>query len=629
MGSLPPMPCAVNCCRSIPQQANDGRLLAAMRSIGRGEADRVAQLVRAQVNRAGETTRDWIAAVEATENSVDRDAEELLAVCVPSAGIVAGVDVQQSKVCWRRFVGAGAAVSPLPAENGAVLLYRAPQMQLECVSIRDGTARWSLDVGLLSGLTLAGPGTLIATSSSGQVRTVATTSGQVVGGQQLPQHTPVGPAVDESAPRVYQVAEYSLLYVLAVDQSKCLSSYYLGHEQGSVTQAPVVLDDHLVVWEQVGPADTTIHVLRCGDTLQPIQTLVVPYVVARQPIVAGGQICAVTTHGQLVALRYNARNAVRPFSSHELWTAPSTERALLPVFVESRDQLIVGHQGLRTLVPGRRVAAEQPAEPTDPDLFVTTLSRTTNGGVAAVGRTDSWPGPVLLYRAADQDVARRVPLDAAPATAPLVAATGKQGWTLRQDGTLLRGDVIGDGPDKLAWRQVSSDPSWQQPADLKRAESGSCWCGPLGLLAVAGTDRLTLVDPDQQEPIELALPQPLAAAPVVLDRQVVVPLLHGPLALWDTRRRMLYPCAFVPEFSAVTLPQWHTPAVISESEIVISDGRRRLFHLQARPDGDTLSQRASTNLEFALVSPLAAVGTTVWAVNDSRNSARSPCQTCP
>ena len=116
-----------------------------------------------------------------------------------------------------------------------------------------------------------------------------------------------------NAPREYVVADELFIGVVSRDQGACLSACYLGHEPGTVWLPPAVIHDCLLVCEQTGPHHTSIHVLRRGDQLQPIQILTLPGVVTGTPVLLGELAYLPTDHGHVRMLKHQPTDQERPY----------------------------------------------------------------------------------------------------------------------------------------------------------------------------------------------------------------------------------------------------------------------------------------------------------------------------
>ncbi len=216
-----------------PDFASDGRLLAAMRAVGRAECARVRSLAGFDNAGTGTSQSVWMKQVvveSAPESDVDEKDPPVAAVLLRHLGCVYALNASSGRTLWRYPVGFGTTCAPVPLDSGSFLLMDTMRGQLIRVNRDTGWPDWHLPTRPLAGQPIVDDGRLVVACNDGTVTLADLNRGAAIRALQLPQSLSVGPVADPVAARCYQIAEHSLIYVLADDQTTCLSSYYLGHD---------------------------------------------------------------------------------------------------------------------------------------------------------------------------------------------------------------------------------------------------------------------------------------------------------------------------------------------------------------------------------------------------------------
>ncbi len=627
---------------AYPELTTDGRLLAAMRAVGRAESTRVEvgsaaeNGAHALASKAATTEPAWRQVLlPGSPSSSTENATTVTAIALAQFGAVYGVDLNKRRILWRQSVSSGAMVTPIRVGRTGFVLVDRQRDELRAIAATSGATLWHRPLNNLAGPPAVSQQLLMVPATDGVMRAIDMNSGTLIGTVRLPQELHVGPTIDPSDPRYYQVAEHSLIYVLAIDQSKCLSSFYLGHEQGAVQWAPVVLDDYLLVFEQVGPAQSIAHVLRRGDQLEPIQSVVLSAIPSGKPVVMGDMVYWPGTDGLVHSLRYDSNDQRRPLhvatalAPHPSAVHPSASRPdISPRLASVNGRLWVAGDGVAIYqAAARDAAAPLPRRQWD-DLWVSQIIATADGSAVVVGREKNG-GPCLVCREGDaaDKASSRIPLGVAPAAPLLGNARSGEFWVLRLDGMLCHGTIsaLADAATAVTGEQVCiPSPVDDGLRSLSRPVAAS-WSGQVGVLGcLPGDASLVLVasGTEQVDCFPLTLPQRLACPPVAVGTHLVLAGYHGSMMLYDTRRRQFAAGEFLPDMVNGALPNWRTPAVLPDGTLVVSAGAARLFQLQISTDGAAVAAIASQRGAVAFASPLTAVGTTVWGVSSNRELCR-------
>ncbi len=659
--------------RVYPKLATDGRVLAGMRAVGRAEAERVRVGAAVQATRGGE--RDKALSPEAawrqillpsvsnetfgavpdpsapdpsapdssvTDSSVtDGDsagnATTVTVVALAQFGVVYGVDLVKGHVLWRRAVGRGATFDPIRIGPRGFVLVDCRGDEVLGVEAVSGVVLWRVPLPNVVGRLTLSQRQLIVASTDGLIRAIDVDEGRVTSTVRMPQHLLASPTIDPTEGRYYQVADHSLVYVVAIDQSRCLSSFYLGHERGTVRWSPIVLGDYLLVFEQVGPNQSVVHVLRRGDQLEPIQAVAVSAAPCDRPVVIGSKVYWAGDDGRVHVLWHRAGDRRRVLQVASAFDPPSAamDRDVPLRLAAIQGRLWVAGAGVSIYQPVAGDAVAQLLRRRWTDVIVHRIVPTADGNAVAIGKRQS-DGPHLVWRGDDASGQRMRPMSVgAAAVAPPLVSVGSDAFrVLRSDGVLVHGTLskLANGADNVtaqsvyenavpdaesaAHRQVGTGPT-ERPSTGRPTTClwNSRRIGVLGPLP--GNDALLLgaFDVAHAGCSLLSLPRSLVCPAVVVGSQLVLPLRHGSIVLYDTQRRRFGAGEFWPQWTGGASPQWRTPAVLPDGKLVVSDGRNRLFLLEIPADGEGIVEAANRSDQVAFASPLVAVEQTVWGVS--------------
>jgi outer membrane protein assembly factor BamB len=181
-------------------------------------------------------------------------------------GTVLAVDAETGKILWRRYVGYANDNPPVSLGDAAtdgVLLSDGREGELQRIS--DNKIQWRSLLGEPFHTPVVDSRTIYVTSAQGNVFALDAETGDARWGRSIPQPTSVPPGHQNGTKYLYVVGEHSNLYILDSTSGKCLHSYYLGHESGTINIAPVSLLGHLFVFENAGTDYCIVHILRINE----------------------------------------------------------------------------------------------------------------------------------------------------------------------------------------------------------------------------------------------------------------------------------------------------------------------------------------------------------------------------
>ena len=120
---------------------------------------------------------------------------------------------------------------------------------------------------------------------------------------QFPQQLTTPACLDDKLRRVYVPGDHSNLYALDSRTGKCLESFYIGHEAGTIAVAPVSLLGHVFVIENAGADYAQVHVLRTDEQGGNLKVAQQPFRLVGNvivpPVIQQRRIIVLTDRGQV------------------------------------------------------------------------------------------------------------------------------------------------------------------------------------------------------------------------------------------------------------------------------------------------------------------------------------------
>ena len=626
--------------KEYPDLLSDAVLNKAVLAVTEAEKTAVKFVAEENKSQSEDATRAARPAVCIAQRTLDKKVDGVKGevVFVVAAGAVYGLDAAEGSVLWRRDVGFNTNARrpnfppmPVAQQPGSdALLVDAKTQSLVRVEAASGKIRWRQEIGARFDArpVIDGARALVATES-GRLVNVNLESGDSDGYIQLPQKLDVPPVVDAKRNRIYQLADHSNLYVLASQDGKCEHVLYLGHETGSISAAPVIIGQYLVVAENRGADKVYLRVLslEAKDKTPapiPMQEVELEGHVDTAAVVSGARMLVTTDTGRLYALRISAGNAAAPLEKiGQLQTSTTANLVRYPLLVSEQFWVADDHltkyeiqSSLSTLKMKWNACKDS--------AFLQPLGA-GGGSIFSTRRRIGLPGVIVSAIGMDQpDVRWETHLAAGPATEPTVDQAAAKVTLVTSLGSIVE---VPAAKLNAAGQSVIDQPLVAlKPEEIQRPIDSVARAGS-GLLALSmgrGSEQIAVFDPTAT-PIKfrpMVLPEPLAARPIVFGEGLLVPSTVGQVFNLDPRGggRLLEP--FQPKLGGANRPQWRDPVAAGDKIALLYDGRRMLYRLGVKQDPKPhLAALDQVELDARLASSLAVVEQTAFAV-DEKNSLR-------
>lgn len=221
-----------------------------------------------------------------------------------AGGSVLAFSANDGRLLWRQFTGYGEDHTPIRLNEGdAVLLSDMNANEVRRCDGRDGKLQWRATIGETFVEPVSGKDSILISAKSGRLLSLDSETGDANWGAQLPQPLVTPAGLDDKLRRVYVPGNHSNLYTLDSRTGKCLESFYIGHEEGTIVVAPVALLGHLFVIENAGADYAQVHVLRLDEKGENLEVAQPPFRLVGNvivpPVIQQRRMIVLTDRGQV------------------------------------------------------------------------------------------------------------------------------------------------------------------------------------------------------------------------------------------------------------------------------------------------------------------------------------------
>lgn len=600
-----------------PDLAASKKLREAVEALTQAERDAVRYLAEQQAAQTAEAEGQPLAS-EALATPMQSGTAPGVAgqvLMVLAEGTVYGLEASSGRLLWRRHVGFETSYVPQPVSPDAgsdAILVDAQRGELLRIETSTGGVRWRLALG--SGVriypTLLRSAVLAATDQ-GHLVPIDLVTGNSPGRLVFPQPLAAAAAVDESGQHYYAIGSHSNLYVVTAESRACQQAYYVGHELGNVRVPPIVVDRYVIVAENRTATDALLRVLLAdeeGRIVNEVQRLRLAGHVYLAPQASGNKLFVATDRGALYSYEISPPDeriaqGEAPALTSVAEYPPDDQQPLARYYLLRGARLwLAGRDLTRFDIESARGRLTPKWKQCEGDSFLQP-PQGIGQVVFHVRRRANVPG--ILVAAIDADTA-------AVFWETLVAAPPAGAWWRAQGGERLAvltraGGVHLVDAEALQGHRAAAALGAGPTGNLRPMQAPSATAGWSAFVADAGR-RLLVVDARPAEPqvgvLELAdraVQDPLAFAGGLL-----VATDAGQVLVIDpaTGASLLEP--FQPRLELGKQFAWGPPLIVDEDQVVICDGRDRLYRLgvDADPPPGRLKALAQAELFSPLVTPL-------------------------
>jgi outer membrane protein assembly factor BamB len=624
--------------REYPDLASNAKLKQTLLDVSQAQQT----LVKAVSDRKGPeanqpdstTVTKAIALVQrTTKQNVPEAANQIALAAVD--GCVFGVDAATGKVLWRRFVGFDAnpqapsfPPTPFSPEPGSdALVVATAQNDVLRLDGLSGQVRWRHRIGepFDAHPVIADEKIFVATRG-GKLVTLDAVSGESRGYVKLPQSLYVAPVFDKRRGAIYQVADHSNIFVITAEGG-CKQVFYLGHEPGTVVTPPLVVDDYLLVAVNTAAHACEFRVLaippRKSDKPEPwfkqVQEVSLEGHIVVPPLVEGRRVMVTTTNGVVKIFELSGasedKTPLRDIAETTIDTGDNVIRFPLlaggQLWIADTKltrydvQAAAGH-----MVP-KIVSKDEDAPYLQPPVAL-------GQSILSVRRKPGMPGAIVSAVGMDDPppLYWETRLASPLAGEPIVLDQGGKVLAVTGNGAIFT--VEPGQAQRAAVREPDTAPDatmLKQPIrHLARLTSGL-----VAMSAGRGSDLVGVFDPKNISADKLywpTMPDKLACAPIAMGQGLLVATRAGQICLLEPQQATPLAEPFQPRLEPGAEVEWTTPAVLGERQIVVSDGKSKVYYLriqdEPKPHFEIITE---TVVAKPILSPLAALGEMAYGVD--------------
>lgn len=627
--------------------SDNAELRQAVLEVSRAQREAVAWIEKQrppEAPRAGPVLSTVVLAQRtATANVPDVEGQVFFA---SAGGAVYGLEAATGKVLWRRFLGFDSngrgigfppmAVARQPGAD-AVLVDPVHHAVLR-VKAQTGEIVWRHVIGeRFDAQPVIAAGRVLVATRQGRLVMIDAATGNSAGHVRLPQALHVSPAVDVRRSLVFQPADHSNLFVLGLDGGQCRQVMYLGHEPGSITAPPVVVNRYLIVGVNDRVKSSTLRVMRIDETgsqtgsetgsqagsqtgrgisLKSVQWFRLEGHVDVAPLVSGRTVMVTTDRGAVAVYEISGTDEKKPLRRIAgLEASGEADLMRFPLMQDGRCWITDVQLTMWEIQASRGLMVAQWYQDEK-----CTFDHPPVAIGAAIFHVRRKPGSAGMLASAvmlsergrywETRLAAPLPIE------PSVDAVAKKITAVSSAAALFELSAVGLGPQTVVDGPLAAVGSERldRPLDSVVRLGG----GVLAMTAAEGARQIAVFDPRREDqPFELlALTDPLACPPVAFSAGLLSPSKKGLVWLLNPRTGGKLSEPFQPPLQPGVEFAWRPPAVSAQHGVVLTDGRTKIYRLavvdQPKP---SLVAGDQADLSEPIVSPVAVLADLAYAVD--------------
>jgi len=618
--------------RQYPDLTNHSKLKQALLSVSAAQQGLVKQVSEAKEPEPLPAEETEVQTTVLAHCETTSKAEDAADYVVPAAvdGAVYGLNAVTGEVLWRRFVGfetnpQSPSFPPTPfgesPTEDALVVDAAGGVLLRMETGR-GEIRWRFVLGepLTTHPVLAGEKILVATAA-GKLITIETESGRSPGFVQFPQSLSVAPVVDARRSVIYQIADHANLFVLSLNDGACRQVVFLGHDRGTITTAPLVMEDYLLITVNDGARDAELRIYAIqppkSDKPEPwlklVQSIRLGGHVQTPPLADGRRVLITTDAGLVRLFELGAGDAKNPFRELAETAIEGSSHLIRYPLLRGGQFWIADTRLTKYDVQAARGRLMPSWIAEEGGVFIQP-PRLVAGMIICVRRKLGMPGAIVSAVAMQEPKQFwQTCLALPPAGEPLVPAEENQAVAVTAGGAIFRFN--------LHQGAIINKPVAAPDPFRLRKPIGHLLRLPDGLVAIscaAEDEQIGVFDPRQPTPLVywLKTPAPLSCGPIALGQKLLVCTKAGQILLLDAQSGAPLGEPFQPQIEPNTQIDWLPPIAVNDKEAVVSDGKTKLYRLEFRAEPRPhLAAAAEVTLAAPAVPALAVLGETVYCPN--------------
>ena len=535
-------------------------------------------------------------------------------------GSIYGVDASDGAIVWRRFVGYQTTIGPQSLDDGSLVVVDGQRNDLLRLDQRSGKVFWRAEIGKsMFTPTIAGQ-RITVTTADGHVVNVDAQSGQVTASVKLPQICNSSAAGNERDPFVYQIGNYSNLYILSGDDLTAREVYYVGHDKNAVAVPPYLWSGFVLVAVNSGEGCDLMVLKPTADGLG----LELAQLISRitdGPITTpfrryGRWLFAIADNGEMRLLELDATNETNPVRTLASDLLDNRDGHKLYALTEGNNLWVASKGILRYRIKRALGKFERGTSDEPTDLFIAPMQTIDDNLLHVRRRLDSAMLSVSLVDKESLKPLWRTDFGGSLAGPPVETRDGllafnNQGDAFSIDQRSMELGVVGD-----AIRSSDIVENLQFKHLTGTGDDGIALSGP------TGRGALVYFDTSKQKTRLMELESPANtpdAKPLAMDDYLIVPSIQGQITRIDPKTGRMVGTPFQPPLTPGAKTRWFDPIAVDTGLVAVTsspaDGAGGgMLHLINTSNQARLVEAASWEATGQFVSGPVVFNDSIYAV---------------
>ena len=486
-------------------------------------------------------------------------------------GSVYGVDASDGLIVWRRFVGYQTTIGPQSLDDGSLIVVDGQRNDLLRLDQKNGNILWRTEIGNpMFTPTIAGQRITI-TTSDGQVINVNAQTGQVTAAVKLPQTCNTSATASERDPFIYQIGNYSNLYILSGDDLTAREVYYVGHDKNAVAIPPYLWSGYILVAVNSGEGCDLLVLKPTADGLG----LNLVQLISRMtngPITTpfqryGRWLFTIADDGEMRLLELDANNETNPVRTLASDLLDNRDGHKLFALTEGNNLWLASKGILRYRIKRALGKFERGTSDEPTDLFIAPMQTIDDNLLHVRRRLDSGMLSVSLVDKESLKPLWRTDFGGALAGSPVETGEGMLAFNNQGDAFSVGDNNLQEGTagDSIRSSDIVENLRFSHVTDM--GDGGIALTGPTGRGSAVYFDALK----QRTRLMELESPADTPdARPLAMGDFLIVPSVQGQVTRIDPKNGRMVGTPFQPPLSPGAKTRWFDPIAVDADLVALT-----------------------------------------------------------
>ena len=486
-------------------------------------------------------------------------------------GSVYGVDASDGLILWRRFVGYQTTIGPQSLDDGSLIVVDGQRNDLLRLDQKSGNIVWRTEIGNpMFTPTIAGQ-RITVTTSDGHVINVNAQTGQVAAAVQLPQSCNTSATASERDPFVYQIGNYSNLYILSGDDLTAREVYYVGHDKNSVAIPPYLWSGYVLVAVNSGEG-CDLLVLKPTEDGLGLHLVQLISRITNGPITTpfkryGRWLFTIADDGEMRLLELDANNETNPVRTLASDLLDNRDGHKLFALTEGNNLWVASKGILRYRIKRALGKFERGTSDEPTDLFIAPMQTIDDNLLHVRRRLDSGMLSVSLVDKESLKPLWRTDFGGTLAGSPVETSDGLLAFNNQGDAFSI-GEAnldAGTAGDSIRSSDIVENLRFSYLTDMGN--------GGIELTGPTGRGSAVYFDTSKRTTRLMELESPADtpdARPLAVDDYLIVPSVQGQVTRIDPKNGRMVGTPFQPPLTPGTRTQWFDPIAIDTGLVALT-----------------------------------------------------------